>query len=402
MIQVTRDGGKTWTKTDKFPDVPETTFVSRVVWSQANEGTIYATLDGHRSNDFKPYVVKSTDYGKTWTSITGDLPDGGSVQVIREHPRQPNLLFVGTEFGVYLHHRRRRHWTQLKSGIPGVPVHDLQIQARANDLVLGTHGRGIYILDDHHAARALAKAKSGAGGVPLSRSRTRCSSSRTRARNSGMGTRGFTGQNPDPGPRISYLLNAVPRDAKMSLFDRRRGRHRRARAAGHQTAGPVSHRRGTCASDRRSLARSTYATARGGRGGGRRRALVAAAGRRRRRSVGGPWRRRRGWRGPGGAGGGRGGAADNTFPALPGKYVARLTVTPAQGTPTVLEQSFALTKDPMVTLSEAELKQLYAFRLDVVKTQRALREKQAQLDTAQRLFAAAKRAADSAGTKSDA
>ncbi|HWH50303.1 MAG TPA: hypothetical protein VN651_02075, partial [Gemmatimonadaceae bacterium] len=134
LIQVTRDGGKTWTKTDRFPSVPETTYVSHVVWSNTNEGTIYATFDGHRSNDFKPYVAKSTDYGKTWTSIAGDLPDGGSVQVIREHPRQPNLLFAGTEFGVFSSIDGGGHWTQLKSGLPGVPVDDIQIQARANDL----------------------------------------------------------------------------------------------------------------------------------------------------------------------------------------------------------------------------------------------------------------------------
>jgi hypothetical protein len=103
--------------------------------------------------------------------------------------------------------------------------------------------------------------------------------------------------------------------------------------------------------------------------------------------------------GGGGGGGGRGGAPDNTFPAMPGRYTARLTVATAKGAPTVLEQSFALTKDPMVLLSDAELKGLYAFRLDVMKTQRALRERQAQLDTAQRTLAAAKRAADSAGTK---
>src|SRR5205814_260051 len=103
--------------------------------------------------------------------------------------------------------------------------------------------------------------------------------------------------------------------------------------------------------------------------------------------------------GPGGFGGGRGGAPDPTFPAMQGKYIARLTVTPAKGAPTVFDQPFALTKDPAVILNDAELKQLYAFRLDVVKTQRVLREKQAQLDTAQRVFATAKRAADSAGTK---
>jgi hypothetical protein len=135
------------------------------------------------------------------------------------------------------------------------------------------------------------------------------------------------------------------------------------------------------------------ANGRGGRGGGR--GGAGAAGRGAADTTG------RGGAGAQGGppGGGRGGADNNTFPAMPGRYIARLTLTPASGTPTVVEQSFALTKDPMVTMSEAELKQLYAFRLDVVKTQRTLREKQAQLDTAQRLLAAAKRAADSAGTK---
>ena len=89
IIQVTRDGGKTWTKVDHFDGVPDTTFVSRVTWSRAAEGTLYATLDGHRSNDFRPYVLKSADYGTSWTNITGNLPEG-SVQVIREHFRTPD------------------------------------------------------------------------------------------------------------------------------------------------------------------------------------------------------------------------------------------------------------------------------------------------------------------------
>ena len=154
LVQVTPDGGKTWTRTEHFPGVPDTTYVSHVVLSGANEGTVYATLDGHRSNDFKPYVMKSTDFGKTWVSITGNLPDGGPVQVVREHPHQPNLLFAGTEFGVYFSIEGGSHWTQLTAGLPGVPVWDLVIQPRADDLILGTHGRGIYILDDLTPARA--------------------------------------------------------------------------------------------------------------------------------------------------------------------------------------------------------------------------------------------------------
>jgi len=397
LIQVTKDGGKTWTKTASFPGVPDTTFVSRVVWSKANEGTIYATFDGHRSNDFKPYVLKSTDYGATWTSITGNLPDGGATQVIREHPRQPNLLFVGTEYGVFATVDGGHEWTQLKSGLPGVPVHDIQIQARANDLVLGTHGRGIYILDDLTPLENLAKAKAAqvAYVFPV---QDAVLLQPNASRNSGMGSAGFTGQNPEPGPHIAYLLKNASADTKIALsivdasgttiralpVTKQAGLHRLSwdMRVGPPLTGPVD-----------TLA--LQGNGRGGRGGGRGGAGAggaAGAGRGAADTTG-----RGGAGGP--PGGGRGGADNNTFPAMPGKYIARLTVTPASGAPTVVEQSFSLTKDPMVTMNEAELKQLYAFRLDVVKTQHSLREKQAQLDTAQRLFAAAKRAADSAGTK---
>jgi hypothetical protein len=215
-IQVTRDDGKTWTKTMRFPGVPDTTFVSRVVLSQHAPGTIYATMDGHRSNDFKPYVVKSTDYGVTWTSITGDLPGNGSVQVIREHHRQPNLLFVGTEYGAFFTIDGGAHWTQLKSGIPGVPVHDLQIQPTWNDLVVGTHGRGIYILDDLSPLENLAAAKQ-AKVAYLFPTRPEANFPLNNSRNSGMGSTGFTGQNPEYGVRLAYVINNIASDAKAKL-----------------------------------------------------------------------------------------------------------------------------------------------------------------------------------------
>jgi photosystem II stability/assembly factor-like uncharacterized protein len=392
LIQTTRDGGKTWTKTDHFPGVPDTTYVSRVVWSKANEGTLYATLDGHRSNDFKPYVVKSTDYGKTWASITGDLPDGGPVQVIREHPRQPNLLFVGTEFGVYFTVDAGSHWTQLKSGIPGVPVHDMQIQARANDLVVGTHGRGIYILDDLTPLENLAKAKQ-ASVAYLFPIQDALLFQPNASRNSGMAVRGFTGQNPEPGPHVDYEINNLPDNAKVTLAivdasgtlvrqlpaSKEPGLYRTTwdMRVGPPLTAPVD-----------TLALAGRGAGRGGRGGaaaggGRGGAPADSAG--------------RGGAAPGG--GGRGGVFDPTFPTTPGRYVARLTIAPSSGAPTVLEQPFVLTKDPMVMLADAELKQLYAFRLNVVKTQRTLRAQQAQMDTAQRAFAAAKRASDSSSTK---
>jgi len=157
LIQVTRDGGATWTKIDKFPGLPDMTYVSRVVASAQNEGTVYATFDGHRSNDFKAYVLKSTDYGKTWTSIASNLP-ASSVQVIREHPRAPNLLFVGNEIGAYYSGNSGRSWSRLQYNLPTVPVHDIKIHPRENDLIMGSHGRGIFIIDDITPLEKLAEA----------------------------------------------------------------------------------------------------------------------------------------------------------------------------------------------------------------------------------------------------
>src|SRR5690606_12731448 len=158
VISVSRDGGANWSRVERFDGVPELTYVSRVIASAHDEATAYATFDGHRNNDFKPYVYKSTDYGRTWTSITSNLPEFGSVQVIREHHRNPNLLFVGTEFGVFVSTNGGASWSRLAGGFPTVAVHDMLIHPRENDLVIGTHGRGIWILDDITPLEQLATA----------------------------------------------------------------------------------------------------------------------------------------------------------------------------------------------------------------------------------------------------
>jgi hypothetical protein len=158
VVATSRDAGATWTKVEKFPGVPDQTYVSRVEASAQTEGTVYATMDGHRSNDFKPYVLKSTDYGKTWTSIASNLPLDGSAYVIREHPRNANLLFVGTEFGLVTSVNGGASWSPIRHGFPTVAVHDLVIHPRENDLVIGTHGRGIWIIDDIAPLERLAVA----------------------------------------------------------------------------------------------------------------------------------------------------------------------------------------------------------------------------------------------------
>ena len=148
-LQVSKDGGKTWENViNKISAVPKYTYVSRVVASRFDQGTAYATFDGHRNNDFKPYVFVTSDYGESWKNISSNLPLGGTVNVIREHPRNPNLLFVGTERGAYFSMDKGRQWIKFKSNFPIVPVDDIAVQPRANDLIFGTHGRSIWILDD--------------------------------------------------------------------------------------------------------------------------------------------------------------------------------------------------------------------------------------------------------------
>jgi photosystem II stability/assembly factor-like uncharacterized protein len=149
-LQVSRDGGKNWKNVSaRVPGVPKGTYVSRVVASKAGEGAAFATFDGHRSDDYGVYIFATNDYGESWKAIRNGIPDSaGSVHVIREHSRNQNLLFAGLEFGLWVSWDRGANWTALKNNFPTVPVDDIQIQARDNDLVLATHGRSIWILDD--------------------------------------------------------------------------------------------------------------------------------------------------------------------------------------------------------------------------------------------------------------
>lgn len=145
-VQVTQDGGQTWTLlNDNIPNNPEF-WVSRVEASHHDLGTAYVTYTGYRRDDFRPFVYKTTDFGETWTDISANLPDG-PVNVIREHHQNPDLLFLGTEFEVWVSNNGGAAWTSLKLDMPTNPVHDMKIQERDNDLVVATHGRGVYILD---------------------------------------------------------------------------------------------------------------------------------------------------------------------------------------------------------------------------------------------------------------
>ena len=155
LLQITEDDGKNWRRVEKPLDVPELAYVSRIVASNHEANTVYVAFENRQNADFKPYLLKSTDAGRTWTSIKSNLPANHPVWAIAEDHVNPNLLFVGTEFGLFFSVDGGRKWVQLKGGLPTIQVRDLTIQKRENDLVVGTFGRGIYILDNYTALRSL-------------------------------------------------------------------------------------------------------------------------------------------------------------------------------------------------------------------------------------------------------
>jgi len=155
LIQVTDDDGAHWRKLDRFPGVPENTYVANLTASRHDANTVFAAWDNHKMGDFKPYLARSTDRGATWTSIAGNLPARGTVYGFAEDHVDKDLLFAGTEFGVYFTLDGGKKWIQLKGDMPTIAVRDIAIQRRESDLVLATFGRGFYLLDDYSALRAV-------------------------------------------------------------------------------------------------------------------------------------------------------------------------------------------------------------------------------------------------------
>lgn len=148
-VQVSRDGGATWREVSgAIPGVPPLTFVSRVVASGAGRGVAYVTFDGHRSGHFEPYAYRTTDFGATWAKVTAGLPSGDVVRTIHEYPGRPAVAFIGTERGLYVTLDSARSWQRLRANLPTVPIYDILVHPRTKDLILGTHGRSIWILDD--------------------------------------------------------------------------------------------------------------------------------------------------------------------------------------------------------------------------------------------------------------
>src|SRR3954471_12275656 len=157
LVHVSDDSGIQWRKVERLATVPADAYIARIRASQHDANTVYIAVENHQNGDFKPYLFKSTDTGYTWTSINGDLPERGSTYAIAEDHVDPRLLFAGTEFGAYWSKDGGQHWLKI-AGVPTIAVREIAIQKRENDLVLGTFGRGVYIVDDYSPVRTTGPA----------------------------------------------------------------------------------------------------------------------------------------------------------------------------------------------------------------------------------------------------
>ncbi|MGD8727514.1 MAG: hypothetical protein PVH40_07705, partial [Gemmatimonadales bacterium] len=155
MIQISEDGGANWRAISSVRGIPDTTFIVDIQPSWHDVNTVYVAFDNHKAGDYKPYIAKSTDLGRSWETIHSDLPERGTVYTILEDYKDPSLLFAGTEFGVFFSHNGGENWLRIRGGLPTIMVRDMVFQTQHDDLVIATFGRGFYILHDLEMLRAL-------------------------------------------------------------------------------------------------------------------------------------------------------------------------------------------------------------------------------------------------------
>jgi photosystem II stability/assembly factor-like uncharacterized protein len=214
LIQRSDDGGKKWVKIDDY-DLPEYVYVSCVIASAHKNDRVYASFDNHKMADFKPYLLMSDNKGKSWKNIAGNLPKNGTVWEVAEDPEVENLLFAGTEFGVFFTYDYGKNWQQLKAGLPTIAVKDIEIQKREKDLVMGTFGRGIYILDDIQSLRDLAKnADILTRDAHIFPVQDALLYMETYAGTGHLGSNYYQASNPPFGATISYYLKSAPKTKK--------------------------------------------------------------------------------------------------------------------------------------------------------------------------------------------
>ena len=239
LVQVSEDGGASWRKQDKFPGVPDMTYVSDLEPSRHDRDTVYATFDNHKMGDFAPYVLKSTDRGRTWTSVAGDLPKRGTVYTLALDGERAELIFAGTEFGLFFTNDGGKKWIELDGGgLPPIAVRDLEIQRRENDLVLGTFGRGFWVLDDYTPLRRATRETLESPGVlfPVKDALSYVERSPQGLDDKAFsGETFFTAENPPFGAVFTYYL----RNGFKSAKEERREAESKAEEEGQDVAYPT-------------------------------------------------------------------------------------------------------------------------------------------------------------------
>jgi len=213
VIQKTDNDGKNWTKVTTFPGVPEYTYVSDIFPSSHDENLVFASFNNTKSDDFKPYLLKSSDNGKTWVSIVGDLPENGVVHCFMQDPVDPNLWYVGTEFSFYFSIDGGKTWIKLANGLPDIPVRDIKIQERENDLVIATFGRGFYIIDNMTPLRGLTQKKLDTTEAILFPVKDALMFIKKRTMY-GKGAAVYHSDNPPFGATFTYYVKDVPKSLK--------------------------------------------------------------------------------------------------------------------------------------------------------------------------------------------
>jgi photosystem II stability/assembly factor-like uncharacterized protein len=217
-LHVSMNGGAEWSDVDgRVPDLPPNSPVSHVEPSITSAGLAYCSFDRHMLDDFRPYIFRTPDFGLTWTEITGDLPDEAYVWVVREDPKNPRILYAGTELGLFVTFNRGEEWIRLHlNNLPAVAVHDILVHPRDNDLILGTHGRSIWILDDISFLQEIdPEFLNQEAYIFATDPALRFGTKFTRY---GIGDRVFLGTNPPYGAQITYYLKTAPSpEAPVSL-----------------------------------------------------------------------------------------------------------------------------------------------------------------------------------------
>jgi photosystem II stability/assembly factor-like uncharacterized protein len=216
-VQMTRDGGKTWTNiTSKFPGAPKNGYVSGLVASAHDVNTVYAAFDGHWNDDFNNYLYASADGGNTWRSISEGLPKGQVVNTVTEDPKNPNVLYAGTEFGLFVTPDRGGSWDRIRANLPTVPVHEIVIHPRDNDMIVATHGRSLWILDDATPIQQAAEARRADAFLFDIRPAMQFNLANDRGF---MTDKPFRGRNPDYGALVTYHLRSEPKQLALRIQD---------------------------------------------------------------------------------------------------------------------------------------------------------------------------------------